>query len=206
MSTYARRTLLWLATVSVKSRLAATICILMGGLLLLTTLPAQAAPATFTVNSTADDDDGSCDAAPGDCTLREAINAANNNGNPGDVDIIQFALGTGNPTIDVGATAGPTFGTALPTITQPVLIDGNTGGATRVVLNGSGAGASASGLYISAGNSTVKSLVISSFSGSGILLRSSGNTVEGSIIGVAADGVTPAGNGGSGITIAAAAL
>lgn len=34
--------------------------------------------ASLTVNSSADDDDGSCDVAPGDCTLREAINAASN--------------------------------------------------------------------------------------------------------------------------------
>ena len=42
--------------------------------------PALAAPAVFIVNTTADSN-GSCDPAPGDCSLREAIAAANGNGN-----------------------------------------------------------------------------------------------------------------------------
>ena len=37
----------------------------------------KAFAANLTVNSAADDDDGSCDAAPGDCTLREAIDDLN---------------------------------------------------------------------------------------------------------------------------------
>ena len=40
--------------------------------------PAHAAPIRYTVNSTDDHDDGAC--SPGDCTLREAILAANGDG------------------------------------------------------------------------------------------------------------------------------
>jgi CSLREA domain-containing protein len=63
---------------------------------------AQAAPQTFTVNSLADPGDGTCDAT--ECTLREAITAANANGNQTDQDVIVFNSSlsgsivlTGNP-------------------------------------------------------------------------------------------------------------
>src|SRR5688500_16332916 len=80
-----------------------------------------AAAATLTVNSAADDTDGSCDASPGDCTFREAIGASNLS--TGVLDTIEFALGTGTPTIS------PT--SALPTISDPAIVNGATGGATR---------------------------------------------------------------------------
>jgi len=67
---------------------------------------AKAAPATFTVNSVADGDDanigdGICETStPGECTLRAAINQASNNGNPSDMDVIEFNIpGTGVHTI-----------------------------------------------------------------------------------------------------------
>jgi len=55
---------------------------------LLSLRDAHAAATTFTVNSLDDTDDGNCDSAP-DCTLREAINAANDN--PG-ADTINFTV------------------------------------------------------------------------------------------------------------------
>ena len=65
-----------------------------------------AAPATFTVNSTADTGDanggdGICETStPGECTLRAAIEQANSNGNPSDQDVIAFSIaGTGLHTI-----------------------------------------------------------------------------------------------------------
>ena len=48
--------------------------------------------ATFTVNTADDHDDGVCNAA--DCTLREAINAANANAG---ADTITFNIGSGGP-------------------------------------------------------------------------------------------------------------
>src|ERR1043165_8155622 len=55
-----------------------------------------AVTATFTVNSADDHDDTACTA--GDCTLREAINAAN--ASPG-TDTIAFAIGSGAQTINI---------------------------------------------------------------------------------------------------------
>jgi hypothetical protein len=81
-------------------------------------------------------------------------------------------------------TISPT--TALPTITDPVIIDGytqpgasaNTNAAgsglglntvLQIELNGTSAGATASGLIISGGNSTVRGLVVNRFNRAGIL-------------------------------------
>ena len=65
-----------------RGRLSAALC-----LVLLILLPESARAATFAVTTTADHDDGICGS---DCTLREAINAANNA--PGN-DTINFAAG-----------------------------------------------------------------------------------------------------------------
>ena len=81
----------------------------------------SASAATYTVNSRNDSDDGSCDPAPGDCTLREAINDLN-------------AAGSG--AIDFDPAAFPHFnldsikpGSALPTISaSPSTLDGSGAG------------------------------------------------------------------------------
>src|SRR5580765_7091414 len=64
--------------------------------------------AMFTVRSAADGNDGVCDVV--DCTLREAIEAANATEGP---DTITFAIGVGGP-----ATIRPF--SPLPQITDPV--------------------------------------------------------------------------------------
>ena len=145
------------------------------------------AAATITVN-----DAGNAVANDGKCTLREAITAANTNATSGaavgecaagmaGADNIVFALGSGTPAINLSSP--------LPTITQPVTIKGNTGGATRIELNGAGAGASANGLTISAGNTVIERLVINRFTANGIEINGGGfNTVKGCIIGLDASG------------------
>src|SRR5438128_8229059 len=85
--------------------------------------------ATFTVNTADDHDDGVCNAA--DCTLREAINAANAG------DTISFNIpGSGVHTIN--ATNGFS-------ITKAVTVDGTTqpgfGGPPLIEINGGIAGA-----------------------------------------------------------------
>jgi CSLREA domain-containing protein len=55
-------------------------------------LASPAWAATYTVNSTADTDDGACTSVSGGCTLREAINAANST--TGVADTINFNLGS----------------------------------------------------------------------------------------------------------------
>jgi CSLREA domain-containing protein len=74
-------------------------------------------------------------ATDGNCSLREAIMAANANSNVdncmanlGGFDQIEFNLGGGTPVINIGATD-------LPDITAPLVIEG---GAGRVELRGPG--------------------------------------------------------------------
>jgi CSLREA domain-containing protein len=130
-------------------------------------------PQTFTVNSANDTDDGICNAA--NCTLREAINAAN--GNPS-ADLINFAIGTGVKTINLLS--------ALPKITDTVTIDGTTqpgfAGTPLIELNGSGAGFSV-GLEIIATNCVIRGLVINRFSSYGIFIKGDSNIIEGNFVG-----------------------
>jgi hypothetical protein len=97
-------------------------------------------------------------------SLRQAMLYANANSSPGNPDLIAFNI----PTTDPGyssATAAFTISplSALPAITNPLVLDGTTQpGSTStpvVVLNGSQTGA-ADGLDISAGNTTVKGVCI----------------------------------------------
>ena len=89
-------------------------------------LEPTAQAATFTVNSTADTDDGVCNVA--NCTLREAINAANN---AAGADKIFQHRGGGEDDYLVGG---------LPTITGVIAIDGTTqpgfAGTPLIELNG----------------------------------------------------------------------
>jgi CSLREA domain-containing protein len=160
---------------------------------------AAAVAATITVNSTADNV-----ANDGNCSLREAITAANTNTASGaaagecaagmaGLDNIVFNLGADTPTIV------PT--SALPTITEPVNLNGNTGGATRVELNGLGAG-TADGLLITAGNSTIQGLVINQFAGDGIEIQiAGGNVIKNCYIGTDATGTLDLGNNDDGVGI-----
>ncbi len=112
--------------------------------------------AQFIVTSTNDINHGTCGS---DCSLRDAINAAN--GLPG-TDTIIFAI--------------PGAGTHT---TQP-----GYAGTPLIVLDGSQSGATPAGLIISGGNSTVRGLVVNNHVGAGILLAGSGNNIiQGNYIG-----------------------
>jgi CSLREA domain-containing protein len=156
-------------------------------------------PCILVVNQTADTDDTVCNSA--NCTLREAINAANAHAGP---DTIQFNIpGSGVRTISV-ATGG------LPIVSQPTTIDGASqpgyAGIPIIELNGAGAGSGGiNGLHITGGSSTVRGLVINSFSGSGIRLATSGgNTVVGNYIGTNALGTAALPNSSGGVAIVSA--
>ena len=82
------------------------------------------AHGSFIVNTIADTDDGSCELAPdGDCSLREAIHAANAflNDHPDAPDSVGFDFGNG---------AVPPFtivlGSPLPPITEGLILDGRS--------------------------------------------------------------------------------
>ena len=156
------------------------------------------------VNSPDDTDDGACTVAH--CSLREAIDAANANAG---TDTIAFDIpGAGPHTIQPSSE--------LPTITDPVIIDGYTQpGASpntndpglglntvlMIELDGTNAGG-AHGLNITAGSSTVKGLVINRFAGNGIWLAADGgNVVEGNFLGTDITGATALGNGQNGVIV-----
>jgi hypothetical protein len=110
------------------------------------------------------------------CSLRDAITAANENravngctaGQSTGADRIVFRVGSGTPTISLRS--------ALPPITEPVEINGGTGGATRIEINGSRIPTSvryrADGLILATGESTIRNLVINGFGGNGIVMTS----------------------------------
>ncbi len=151
--------------------------------------------ATIIVNDAGDTELG----GDGKCTLREAITNANSNAQlPGSVagdcdagmpglDNIRFNLGAGTPVI------APTSG--LPGIQEPIDLDGNSGGATRVELNGAGAGIGIDGLGVFGGDSAIRSLVINRFTGMGIVFVLNGNnTLKNCYIGTNAAGTVRLGN------------
>lgn len=94
---------------------------------------AQAAPHTFTVGSIGDGSGASdCESNPSntDCTLRDAIIAANSNANSADQDIITFKSGLSGT---IAMTA------AFPTIVEPVSIQGpgTAPGNSAITIDGS---------------------------------------------------------------------
>jgi plastocyanin len=95
---------------------------------------------------------------------------------------------------------------ALPVMTHPGVLDGTSqpgwvANAPVIELDGASAGASAVGLSIQAGNTTVRGLVINRFAQGGIVLQSNGNTITGNFIGTNSAGNTSLANGGVGILI-----
>jgi len=173
---------------------------------------AAASAKTITVTGT-----GDSIAVDGAVTLREAITAANTNAPSGDapagdpgLDTITFNIpGNGVRTINLTAE--------LPAIIDPITIDGYTQpgasantmtvGSNAVLLielNGTNAGSNSSALTVTAGNSTIKGLVINRFSGRGVNLQINGvNAVRGNFIGTDASGTSdfPSPNNGLGIYI-----
>jgi hypothetical protein len=150
-------------------------------------LEGRSLPSTFLVTSPDD-------AGPG--SFRQAILDAN--ATPG-LNTIAFALdGCGAHSIV------PT--SALPRVTNPVVIDGTTqpgfAGTPLIELNGSRAGFN-NGLTISAGGSTVRGLVINGFLNFGVALEDNGNNVlEGNYIGTDVTGTAARANAIGGVDVA----
>jgi hypothetical protein len=139
---------------------------------------------TITVDAVADANILTLPGQPRPCRLRDAIQAANTNqrvegcaaGTPArltsaspltvtGVDQIIFKVGAGTPSIKLR--------NGLPRITEAVTIDGATGGATRVEIAGAGVLSffgPVDGIVVTGSFTTLKSLVVNGFSGSGIVL------------------------------------
>ncbi len=135
---------------------------------------------TFGVTTTADSGMGS---------LRQAILDANITSG---ADTITFNIPGAGP-----YTLQPL--SALPTITDPVVIDGTTqpgfAGFPIIELNGSTA---VNGLTLTSGDSTIKGLVINHFGNHGILITGSDanrNVITGNFIGTSTSGLVAMGNG-----------
>jgi hypothetical protein len=161
------------------------------------------ADETVVVTSTSDAVDGDTSSisnlaaspgADGVITLREAITAANNTAG---ADRIDFNIPVdADPGCDLGSgvcTIQP-GGAGLPTITQPLTIDGTSQPSfetTPVIeIDGSLATIDATGIAITAGTSTVRGLVINRFAGNSdiVMWGAGGNIVEGNFLGVDASG------------------
>jgi hypothetical protein len=118
-------------------------------------------------------------------SLWQAI--ADANASPG-VDVINFNIGSGPQTII-------SFG--LPTITEPVIIDGTTqpefSGAPLIELNGNGS--NVEGLKITSGGCTVQGLVINRYAVGIRLMTGGNNIIRGNFIGTDMSGTVSLANG-----------
>ncbi len=153
-------------------------------------------PAPFTVVDASDTGSGS---------LRQAILNANA---AAGMDTIVFNIPWSGP-----HTITPS--TPLPLITDSTVIDGysqlgaspasaSAAATLMIVLNGTAAGANASGLTIGAGGCTVRGLVINRFGGSGVtLLGAGGNAIAGNHIGTDRAGGSDKGNLLNGVFVSA---
>jgi len=170
--------------------------------------PSQA-QTTFTVNTNIDvgggSPDGTCDALPstsGDqCTLREAIVEANDaaNGSAGP-DVIEF------DTPNSSTSSNPFFigvSSPLPEITEPVEIDGTSASSFSTLpviqIDGGNAGTGANGLRVAfdlngGGELILRSISITNFDGTAIVLDDGANRILDAHLGVEPDGVTAGGN------------
>jgi len=189
---------------------------LLGALVMVGLLAPQArAVSTFTVNLTADTPDANlsnavCDVNPtasgNQCTLRAALQEANDNIDPTETDLIKFNI---PDSVDPGVkTISP--GSQLPAVIEPVIIDGYsqplssvntrakaTNAKLLIELNGHNSIDRA--LNIFASDSVVKGLVINRFTGISIEIAPDGDLltnvrIEGNFIGTNPAGTSDLGN------------
>jgi CSLREA domain-containing protein len=131
--------------------------------------PVQVGPV-YTVNTAQDSSDLACTFS--DCSLREAIQAANAQANGAAPEEIHFNIpADGSPVIEALSP--------LPAVSDPVIIDGATQPSGEVEIRGDQASAQSAGLTIPGKNSLVRGLAISGFAGAGLSLDGGGgNRIE----------------------------
>jgi hypothetical protein len=154
------------------------------------------APATLTVTSAAD-----TIAVDGVVTLREALTAASTNAVSGDAPAGDVGLDTIVFNIPVAGTPTISVTSALPTITEPLSLDGltqpNGVGLPAVILNGEAAGVGTNGLtLLTHTGSSIRGLVIQGFGGAGLnLISGGGHRLTNNFIGTNANGTAVVANG-----------
>jgi Periplasmic copper-binding protein (NosD) len=153
---------------------------------------------TYVVNTDADAAplDGGCSTldVDSDCTLREAIVASNTDAH--EANTIEFDLALGSLQIAPAS--------ALPSITDGVLIDGDSQPEGTVVLNGDGAGSGVDGIVLASGSSgsEIRGIEIRDFfDAAGIRISSADNTISSNTIHDTNDGIVVSGSGASGNVI-----
>jgi trimeric autotransporter adhesin len=150
----------------------------------------MAEATTYTVTKVADTNDGACNS---DCSLREAITAAN--ASTSTPHTITFSISggcIGQCVIGVGS--------ALPTITRSMTLNGTTAPLGRIGLSTNGAVVS-KGLTIDADSVTVRGFGIYGFQGSGVyIVHGDGCVIAGNIFGLDQSDTLDA-NGTTGIHI-----
>ena len=197
---------IWLRIPTVVGLLVATAALLV---VFLVPYPASSGGTTWNVNSTADDDDGSCDALPGgDCTLRAAL-AATANG-----DSAHFNIPGADPGCSGGlCTIQPTE--ALVELDDGVTIDGYTqpGAGANTLLVGNNAtiaiendmsGVIEDGLIFTGSDNIVRGLVVNGlqFTRRGVVFADGArNALHGSYIGTEFTGSIDASAGGTGVQV-----
>ena len=194
-----------------EKRLASVLLILALGLALLSSArPAWA--ATYTVDITADETDGSC--TDDDCSLRDAILLANSNPGP---DTIAFNIdAAADPGCDAAgvcviqpASYLPSLlddGTTIDGYTQPGAAPATLQEPAIILIEIDGTNVTANnGLNILSADNVVSGLAINRFGLSGIAIGyadATGNIIQGSYLGLDATGTLVRGNGLHGVYIA----
>jgi len=131
-------------------------------------------------------------------SLREAILASNNQITNWGSNHIVFDLPSSSP-VTISLTA------PLPPLTEHIFIDGwsepDHSSFPQVILDGSGAGFGADGIYINRAFCTISAISIVNFDGNGIEIVKNDNSVFDCYVGVYPDGTTSGGNNRHGILI-----
>ena len=156
--------------------------------------------AGFTVNSTADANDGFCTSSIGGCTLREAISSANstagaqrsNSRSPG-AACLRFN--------DLGARGDHRPGHARRCNRESL----TASGVPDVEIDGS-LTTSATGIKVENGGTTIRGLVINRFDFAGVSLSGDSNSVQGNYLGTDPTGSLARGNERFGVIVGNSSL
>jgi CSLREA domain-containing protein len=165
--------------------------IILIGLIVSLALPSPASADSFVVNNPDDTNDGLCDGSH--CSLREAINAANNNPGPDTISFAGLDATGGHITIQLNSFLNPL-------LDDQTTIDGTTalGYINEPVINlVKDSGVIESGISIQGNNCVVRGLSMAGFFGvpsspdtqpedligAAIVITGSGNLIEGNVLG-----------------------